>query len=135
MRLLLFFLIFMAAIALGIALHADSGYVIIAFKTWTIEMPLWFVIISGLLLFIVYNILRRLFHNLYVFPHHLIVKIRFFFRQQRYQNRIKHLMNQNEIYDRAKLLILSNQKNSAERKLRRALKKQWSSSLLQLYSL
>lgn len=38
------------AVWFGVTLHNNSGYVLIAFSQWTVEMPLWFFVVSLLLL-------------------------------------------------------------------------------------
>jgi len=52
MRILLFFIILFISILIGIALKIDPGYVLIAYHQWTVEMPLWFAIISFVFIFL-----------------------------------------------------------------------------------
>lgn len=51
-RILSIFLLLLAAVWLGIQLHHDPGYLLIAINKWTVETTLWVAIISLLLLFL-----------------------------------------------------------------------------------
>lgn len=59
-RLLVAFLILFAAVALGIQLNKDPGYVLIAINHWTIETTVWVAIFSLVLLFIILFLVVRL---------------------------------------------------------------------------
>lgn len=48
-RLLFFLLIFSAAIWVGLQFKQDTGYALFVYQGWTIEMPLWFTVLSILL--------------------------------------------------------------------------------------
>ena len=56
-RLIIFFLILVIAVLIGIAVKIDPGYVLIAYRQWTAEMPLWFAIVSLCLLFVLLHAL------------------------------------------------------------------------------
>ena len=59
------------AVCLGLAIEADPGYVLFAYQTWTIEMPLWFFIIACLLIFLlIYWLVTGVKHFLLI-PHRL----------------------------------------------------------------
>lgn len=44
----------------GLALKIDSGYVLLAYHKWTIEMPLWFAIVVVVILFLIIHYCIRL---------------------------------------------------------------------------
>lgn len=62
-RLILFFLFLLAAVWLGVQLAQDPGYLLIAYRKWTIEMPLWFTLVALitllLLAYILFNLLSQ----------------------------------------------------------------------------
>jgi HemY protein len=58
-RLLFFLLALLIAVWLGVRITADPGYMLIAYKHWTIEMPLWLSVIGLLLAFAVLYFLLR----------------------------------------------------------------------------
>lgn len=61
LRLLFAFIILMGAVALGIQLNKDPGYVLIAINHWTVETTVWVAAFSLIILFIaLYFILRLL---------------------------------------------------------------------------
>ncbi len=59
MRRIIWLLILMASVWLGVAIESDPGYALLAYHTWTVEMPLWFAVllwlISVLLLSLVFK--------------------------------------------------------------------------------
>ena len=53
-RFIFLVLILMVSVLVGLKIAEDPGYAIFAYKHWTMEMPLWFAVVSvilGLLLF------------------------------------------------------------------------------------
>ncbi len=52
-RVFCYCIIFFIAILIGLFIHADPGYMLMAYRHWTVEMPLWFFIIGFLVLLIV----------------------------------------------------------------------------------
>ena len=60
-KLFLFLIILSASVWLGLNIQKDSGYVLLAYQQWTVEMPLW-VAAAGLLLgfSIIYALIRLL---------------------------------------------------------------------------
>lgn len=60
MRLLFAFLILLGAVALGVQLNKDPGYVLIAINHWTIETTVWVAVFGIIILFIVLYFLLRL---------------------------------------------------------------------------
>lgn len=56
-RLISFLLILVIAVLIGIAVKIDPGYVLIAYRQWTAEMPLWFAIVSLCLFFVLLHAL------------------------------------------------------------------------------
>jgi HemY protein len=57
------FLILLIAIWLGLEMHSDPGYVLIAYKSWTIETTLWATLLALFLLFITLSFLISLFRK------------------------------------------------------------------------
>lgn len=74
-RLLLIFIFFAAAAWLGIHLHADPGYILIAYQKWTIEMPIWFTLLSLLVIFFLLHFLLRFIHYLGEIPRRISQKM------------------------------------------------------------
>ncbi|MGL5742525.1 MAG: heme biosynthesis HemY N-terminal domain-containing protein [Legionella sp.] len=60
LRVLFAFFILMAAVALGIQLNKDPGYVLIAINHWTIETTVWVAAFSIIIVFIILYLLLRL---------------------------------------------------------------------------
>jgi HemY protein len=81
-KVIIYLIILFLAIALGLALYADPGYVLIIHHNWKIGMPLWFCAVALLILFIILYVLLRLISSIKKIPKH-------------YRNsRAKHLANQ-----------------------------------------
>lgn len=60
-RLLFFLLVLLIAVWLGVRIAADPGYMLIAYRHWTIEMPLWLSLIGVLITFgLLYFLLRAI---------------------------------------------------------------------------
>ncbi|QLH42018.1 MAG: heme biosynthesis protein HemY [Coxiellaceae bacterium] len=59
-KLIFYFLILLASVWLGLAIHKDPGYVLVAYQHWSMETTLWFAVLAMLVLFIVMSILFRL---------------------------------------------------------------------------
>src|SRR3990167_8620631 len=58
-RLIFYVIILFLAVCLGLILKADPGYILIAYKKWTVETSLWFCIILTLVfIFIFYKITK-----------------------------------------------------------------------------
>ncbi|MBS0357936.1 MAG: heme biosynthesis protein HemY [Proteobacteria bacterium] len=53
--LLKFFLLLLFSIWLGLKISADPGYVLIAYREWSVETPLWFFVIFLILFFVVFH--------------------------------------------------------------------------------
>lgn len=63
-RLVIAFIVLLAAVFLGIQLNYDPGYVLIAINHWTIETTLWLALFSVLLVFLVAHGLIQLINKL-----------------------------------------------------------------------
>lgn len=58
-KIIIYVLCLIVAVWIGIRLNDDPGYALFAYKQWTVEMPLWLMIVAVLLLvFIIHNLLR-----------------------------------------------------------------------------
>lgn len=63
-RLLIAFIVLLAAVYLGIQLHYDPGYILIAINHWTVETTVWVGIFGLLFLFLFLYASLRLLHKL-----------------------------------------------------------------------
>lgn len=68
MRILIAFIILLTAVFLGIQLHYDPGYVLIAINHWTVETTLWFTIFALVFLFILVHLFLQLCHKIALAP-------------------------------------------------------------------
>lgn len=59
-RLLIGFIVLLAAVWLGVTMHNNPGYVLVAYDSWSVETSLWFAIIIMCVVFAVLAILFRL---------------------------------------------------------------------------
>lgn len=59
-RVIIFFVVLLAAVWLGITIHNNPGYVLLAFKNWTIETSFWFALIALIILFFCFSLLLRI---------------------------------------------------------------------------
>lgn len=59
-KIIFYFLILLASIWLGVKIHASSGYVLLAYKTYTLETTLWVAVIAILVTFFLCYFLLRL---------------------------------------------------------------------------
>ena len=62
-HLIIFFVILLFAVWAGVAMHNDPGYVLVAYKSWSLETTLWATILSILVLFIILYFLITLFRG------------------------------------------------------------------------
>jgi len=62
-KIVILFLILLTAIWLGLIMHANPGYVLIAYKSWSLETTLWAALLAILLLFIILHFLIALFRR------------------------------------------------------------------------
>lgn len=61
-RIILFFLIVLAAIWVGLRIHEDPGYVLLAYQNSTVEMPLWAAVVTVLLAFLFFHFAATVLH-------------------------------------------------------------------------
>ena len=59
-RLITYVVIFILAIAVGLIFTVDSGYILLKYYKWTVEMPIWFGAISLIIIFVLFHYLLRL---------------------------------------------------------------------------
>lgn len=58
-RLILFLIVLIASVFIGVKIAEDPGYALFVYKHWSIEMPLWFIVVSVIvILFLLYFIMR-----------------------------------------------------------------------------
>lgn len=63
-KLLYYFSILLVAVWVGLKIAVDPGYILIAYQKTTLEMPLWFGVVSIMLLFSVFYLVCRLVSNM-----------------------------------------------------------------------
>ena len=56
-KVLFFLLVLILSVWLGLVIESDPGYALFVYKTWTMEMPLWFVVIAWCLSVMVVDII------------------------------------------------------------------------------
>src|SRR5258707_272214 len=61
-RSIILFLVLLASVWLGLRLNEEPGYLLLAYKHWVIEMPLWFCIVLLFVLFILFYLFLRIVH-------------------------------------------------------------------------
>lgn len=62
-KLIIYFLLLLAAIWVGLKIHKDPGYVLINYQQWSVETTLWFAILALLILFLIFYLLIRLWRG------------------------------------------------------------------------
>ena len=62
-RLIIFFVILLVAAIIGLLMHADPGYVLITYQSWSIETTLWLLLIAIFLLFLILHLLINLWRG------------------------------------------------------------------------
>jgi len=60
-RLLTYLIVLILAILLGLVIHHNPGYVLLAYGKWTAEMPLWFALLAILIVFMILHYTFRFF--------------------------------------------------------------------------
>lgn len=56
-RLIIFFIVLLIAVCIGLFMHADPGYVLIAYKSWSLETTLWVLLLAILILYLILHLL------------------------------------------------------------------------------
>jgi HemY protein len=67
-RTLCIFLLLLSAVLLGIQLHKDPGYVLVAMNHWTIESTLWVALFALILIFIITHVTLQFMSKLFQTP-------------------------------------------------------------------
>lgn len=62
-KLIIFFVIFLIAVFVGLFMHADTGYVLIAYKAWSLETSLWILLLGILLLYLILHFVFAIFRR------------------------------------------------------------------------
>jgi HemY protein len=62
-RLFILFIILLIAVWLGLMIHSNSGYILISYKSWSIETTLWMMALIIILLFLLIYFLISLFRK------------------------------------------------------------------------
>ena len=72
-RILIYFLILLIAVWLGLKIQADPGYVLIVYRSLSIETTLWFAILGLIIVFLVIYFLLRVLHISRILPKRLLL--------------------------------------------------------------
>lgn len=67
-RVIIYFLIVLAAVWLGSKVVEHPGYVIVAYQDWLVESTTWFLVLFLLLAFLVFHLLLNLIKNTFMLP-------------------------------------------------------------------
>jgi HemY protein len=59
-RLIIFLIVLFIAVVIGLMVHFDPGYVLLAYGHWTVEMPLWFALLTVIIIFLLCHYAVRL---------------------------------------------------------------------------
>jgi len=62
-KILFLFIVLGVSVWIGVSLKADPGYLLLSYHKWTVEMPLWFVVVSGLVLLVLIYYLVHMVHS------------------------------------------------------------------------
>ncbi len=62
-KLILFFIVLILAVFLGSLMYLDPGYVLISYKTWTIETTLWAMILAILVIYLILHFISSLWRG------------------------------------------------------------------------
>ena len=60
-RTILFLLALVIAVYLGLQLQSDPGYLLVTHGHWSVEMPLWFGLLSIIIVYVVVTLIMKLF--------------------------------------------------------------------------
>lgn len=63
-RLFAFIVLLALSVWIGLAIHTDQGYVLIAYQNWSIEMTFWFAVVGGFVLFCALYLILRLINGI-----------------------------------------------------------------------
>src|SRR5579864_3881144 len=63
-RFLFIVLILVASVFLGLKISEDPGYAIFSYQNWTVEMPLWFMVIATIVILLVLYFVLRFFDGI-----------------------------------------------------------------------
>lgn len=88
-RLIIYSIILLVSIWFGVKIAQDPGYLLLAYKRWTVEMPLWFGFVSLIVLFFLLYTLLRFWRNLRTLPARWQYR-----KQKRYKKKLDKLSQQ-----------------------------------------
>lgn len=87
-KMILLFIVLLCSIWAGLQISHNPGYVLVALSHWTVEAPLWFMIIIIILAYLIFYILMRILKNMGLFKH-LLYNWRAQYRAARSQRRTR----------------------------------------------
>lgn len=84
-KLLLLFIVLLAAIGLGFLIHKDPGYAMVSYQHWVIATSIWVAAATLALAFIVFYFLVRVIKNIFAIPK-MLARRRVFINAKKYKN-------------------------------------------------
>ncbi|OAI48977.1 hypothetical protein AYO45_03820 [Gammaproteobacteria bacterium SCGC AG-212-F23] len=57
-------LVLLFSVWVGVKVAADPGYAFFAWRHWTVQMPLWFLVVSGMLFLLLFYLLISTIHRI-----------------------------------------------------------------------
>lgn len=67
-RFIFYFILLILFIWLGVLIHRDPGYILIAYQHWSVETTLWFAIIALIIFYILLYLLLKILRGTFLFP-------------------------------------------------------------------
>lgn len=108
-RLILTLLVLLISVWVGIKIAQDPGYLLMAYRKWTIEMPLWFAFLGLLILLVLFYVVLGFWRNLRNIPARWQLR-----SQKRKQKKLENLSHE------AFLALVAGDWSSAQKKLSKA---------------
>lgn len=67
-RFILYLVILFVAVWIGLKIAEDPGYLLLAYRKWTVEMPFWFAVICLVILFWIFYLFMRFTRTIWTLP-------------------------------------------------------------------
>lgn len=71
-RFLVFLILLTASVWVGVEIAKDPGYLLLVYKQWSIEMPLWFALFAILLIYFVVHFIFKLINAIFSMEHRFV---------------------------------------------------------------
>lgn len=122
-------IVFIAAIASGFIVAKDPGYALFVYQHWTVQMPLWLVLLFIVLLFVFAHVVIRILNGIFSFKN----SAKNWWRWHHYRQTADDIKKRVTKYVRIRQLMAANEYEEAEKKLRKILKRDLNDEALWLY--